>query len=174
MFKCLFFRGNAEINEIIRCATKFPLFVNRWLQQYVLVDFDTSKTSWTKHRHMVNKPFWHICDFVLASYTFGFVPNNHHLRKVLNFFFHSKKTSAEAHLELQKVYGDAALRKTTCRNWFRRFKDGDFDVNESPREGMPKNFEDADAIYYELLKRKGNITRERYRMQLMRLSRELR
>ena len=35
-----------------------------------------------------------------------FVPNNRHLREVLIFFFHSKKTAAEAHRELQKVYGD--------------------------------------------------------------------
>ena len=58
---------------------------------------------------MVNKPFWHISDFVLASYTFvrvkmfDFVPNNRHLREVLIFFFHSKKTAAEAHRELQKI-----------------------------------------------------------------------
>ena len=58
---------------------------------------------------MVTKSFWHISDFVLASYTFGcvkmsdFVPNNRHLREVLIFFFHSKKTAAEAHLELHKV-----------------------------------------------------------------------
>ena len=39
----------------------------------MLVDFDISKTPWTKHRVMVNKPFWHIGDFVLASYTFGCV-----------------------------------------------------------------------------------------------------
>ena len=50
---------------------------------------------------MVNKPFWHISDLVLASYTFGcvkmsdFVPNNLHLREVLIFFFH------EAHKVLQ-------------------------------------------------------------------------
>ena len=99
---------------------------------------------------MVNKPFWHISDFVLASYTFGyvkmsdFVPNNRHLREVLIFFFHSKKTAAEANWELQKVYGDAALSETTCRDWFRRFKDGDFDVDDRPREGRPKTFEDAE------------------------------
>ena len=64
---------------------------------------------------MVNKPLLHISDFATASYTFGcvkmsdFVPNNRHLRKVLIFFFHSKKTTVEAHRELQKVYGDAAL-----------------------------------------------------------------
>ena len=62
---------------------------------------------------MVNKPFLHISDFVLALYTFGcvkmsdFVPNNRHLREVLIFFFHSKKTAAEAHREFQKFFEDA-------------------------------------------------------------------
>ena len=55
---------------------------------------------------MVNKPFSQISDFVLASYTSGrvemsnFVPNNRHLREVLIFFLHSKKTAAEADQEL--------------------------------------------------------------------------
>ena len=52
--------------------------------------------------------------------------------------------AAGAHRELQKLYGDAALSETTCRNWFRRFKDGDFDVDDRPREGRPKTFEDAE------------------------------
>ena len=103
-----------------------------------------------------------------------FVPNNRHLRKVLIFFFYSKKTSAEAHRELHKVYGNAALSETTCRDWFRRFKDDDFDVDNRPCEGRPKAFEDADVIYYELLKPNETITGERYRTQLMRLSRALR
>ena len=61
----------------------------------------------------------HISDFVLESYTFAcvemsdFVPNNRHLREVLIFFFHSKKTEAKAHRELQKVNRDAALSETT-------------------------------------------------------------
>ena len=105
---------------------------------------------------------------------FGFGPNNRHLPEVLIFFFHSKKTAAKAHRELQEVYGDAALSETTCRDWFRRFKDGDFDVDDCPREGRPKTSEDADVIYYELLKPNETITRERYRTQLMRLSRALR
>ena len=103
-----------------------------------------------------------------------FMPNNHHFREMLIFFFYSKKTAAEAHRELQKVYGDAALGETTCHDWFRRFKDGDFDVVERPREGRPKTFEDADVIYYELLKPNETITGERYRTQLMRLSRAVR
>ncbi|XP_018307241.1 uncharacterized protein [Mycetomoellerius zeteki] len=91
-----------------------------------------------------------------------FVPNNRHMREVLIFFFHSKKTAAEAHRELQKVYGDAALSETTCRDWFRRFKDDDFDVDDQ-----------VGVIYYELLKPNETITGERYRLQLMRLSRAL-
>ena len=70
-----------------------------------------------------------------------FVPNNRHLWEVLIFFFHSKKTAAEAHRELQKVYGDASLSETTCRDWFRHFKDGDFDVDDRPREGRPKTLQ---------------------------------
>ena len=56
---------------------------------------------------------------------FDFVPNHFQLRELFIFFFHSKKTTAKAHRELQKVYGDAPLSETTCRVWFRRFKDGD-------------------------------------------------
>ena len=67
---------------------------------------------------------------------YDFVPNNRHLREVLIFFFHSKKIAAKAHRELQKVQGDAALTETTCHDWFRRFKDGDFDVDDRPREGQ--------------------------------------
>ena len=74
-----------------------------------------------------------------------FVLNNRHLREVMIFFFHPKKTAAEAHRELQKVYGDAAPSEATCRNWLRHFKDGDFDVIDNhPREGRPKTVEDAE------------------------------
>ena len=73
-----------------------------------------------------------------------FVPNNRHFREVLIFFSHSKKIAAEAHRELQKVYGDGALIETTCHDLFRRFKDGDFDFDDQPRKGRPKTFKDAE------------------------------
>ena len=89
---------------------------------------------------------------------------------MLIFFFHSKKTAAEAHRELQNVYEDTALSETTSRDWFRRFKDGDFDIDDRPWEGKPKIFADANVICYELLKTNETITGERYRTQLMRFS----
>ena len=48
-----------------------------------------------------------------------------------------------------------------------------FDLKKTVAEGRPKTFEDADVIYYELLKLNETITGERYRTQLMRLSRAL-
>ncbi|GJQ87141.1 hypothetical protein Trydic_g23986 [Trypoxylus dichotomus] len=65
-----------------------------------------------------------------------FVLNNRQEKK--------KKTVAEAHRKLHHVYRDAALSETTCRDWFRRFKDGDFNVDDRPREGGPKTFEDVE------------------------------
>ena len=41
-------------------------------------------------------------------------------------------------------------------------KNGDFDVDDCPREERPKTFEDADVIYYELLKPNETFTGERY------------
>ena len=64
--------------------------------------------------------------------------------------------------------------KTTCRNRFHRFRDGDFDVDDRLREGRPNTFKDANVIYYELLKPNETITGGRHRTQLMRLSRALR
>ena len=46
------------------------------------------------------------------------------------------------------MYGDAALSETTGRDWFRRFKDGDFDVDDRSCEGRPKTFEDADVTIF--------------------------
>jgi len=32
----------------------------------------------------------------------------------------------------------------SCREWFRRFKDGDFSVEDKLRSGQPKKFEDKE------------------------------
>lgn len=43
-----------------------------------------------------------------------------------------------------ECYGEHALSKATCENWFKRFKSGDFDVQDKPRTGGPKKFEDEE------------------------------
>ena len=72
------------------------------------------------------------------------VPNSHHLRGVLLHYFISKKTAAETHRILVKVYGEHALSERKCRDWFRRFKSGDFDLSNKDRRKPPKKCEVAE------------------------------
>lgn len=74
----------------------------------------------------------------------SFVLNKQHLREVLIFFFNWKKSAAEAHRSLVEVYGESAPSDKSCREWFRRFKNGDFSVEDKERPGQPKKFEDAE------------------------------
>ena len=53
------------------------------------------------------------------------------------FCFNWKKNAAEAHRMLVEVYVDTATDKS-CREWFRRFKDRDFSVEDKPRSGTAK------------------------------------
>ena len=57
-------------------------------------------------------------------------PGKRHLRELLNDFFHLKKSAAEAHRLLVEAYGEAALSERSCREWFRKFKNGEFDVEK--------------------------------------------
>jgi len=45
---------------------------------------------------------------------------------------------------LVEVYGDTAPTDKSCREWFRCFKNGDFNVEDKPRSGQPKKFEDKE------------------------------
>lgn len=74
----------------------------------------------------------------------NFVPSNYDLRTSLIFCFHLKKTAAESHRMLVEAYGQHALGETQCKEWFRKFRSGDFDVRNEERGRPAKRFEDAD------------------------------
>ena len=73
-----------------------------------------------------------------------FEPNFLHLREVLIFCFHLKKTAVEAHSMLSCTYGEAALGERTRLEWFQRFKSGDFDVEDRHGGGKEKIFQDSE------------------------------
>ena len=74
----------------------------------------------------------------------NFVPENVDLRVSLRFCFLLEKSAAEAHRMLVKAYGEHALDESSCRRWFRQFKDKDFNVRNEERGRPPKKFEDAE------------------------------
>ncbi|GFV05590.1 mariner Mos1 transposase [Trichonephila clavipes] len=55
-----------------------------------------------------------------------------------------KKSAAEAHRMLSNTYGEAAISGRTCREWFQRFQNGDFEVEDQHGGGREKVFEDAE------------------------------
>ena len=59
-------------------------------------------------------------------------------------YFIQNKSVAEAHTILVETYGENALSDTTCRDWFLRFKNNDFKLEDKERSGAPKTFEDKE------------------------------
>lgn len=60
------------------------------------------------------------------------------------FCFHLKKSATESLRLLSKAYGYYVPSILPCEYWFRRFKRGDFDVEDNKRPGQLKKFEDED------------------------------
>ena len=58
-------------------------------------------------------------------------------------FFNLKKSAAESHQLLVETYGYAALSERSCREWFQKFKNIEFDIEDKERSGRPKVYEDA-------------------------------
>nr|QRH16695.1 transposase [Mayetiola destructor] len=65
-------------------------------------------------------------------------------RGVLLFLFDIKKNAAEAHRMLADTYGEQAPSERSCREWFARFRSGDFSLQDKEWPGQPKKFEDAE------------------------------
>jgi [histone H3]-lysine36 N-dimethyltransferase SETMAR len=69
-------------------------------------------------------------------------PTKEHLREVLLFMFNWKKGATEAHRMILEVYDQNIITARACQKWFKRFKEGDFDLDNKDRGRPPKQFED--------------------------------
>ena len=104
----------------------------------------------------------------------NFVPTNYDLLTALVFCYHLKKTAAEPHRVLVEAYGEHALGKTQCFEWFKKFKSGNFDVRNEDRGKSPKKcvwWDEKGVIYYELLKPGETVNTNRYQQQMIDLNR---
>ena len=90
----------------------------------------------------------------------SFEPHKRHLRDPLIYYFNFKKSAAEAHRLLAETYGETALSEKSCREWFQKFKNGEFDIEDKERSGRPKVYEDAELEA--LLDQESCQTQEQY------------
>jgi len=61
--------------------------------------------------------------------------NKEHIRHCLLFCFHQKKNAADAHRIICETYDENVIAIRTCANWFKRFKNGDFDISDKEHSG---------------------------------------
>nr|BAO79485.1 transposase [Campsomeris sp. Cas_Ok01] len=60
-----------------------------------------------------------------------------HFRHILLYYFRKGKNASQAQKKLCAVYGDEALKERQRRNWFERFRSGDFSLKNAQRSGRP-------------------------------------
>ena len=73
-----------------------------------------------------------------------FESNERDLLELLIYLFNLKKSAAEAHRLLVESYGGTALSERSCREWFKKFKNGEFNIEDKECSGRPKVYEDAE------------------------------
>ena len=73
-----------------------------------------------------------------------FVPESSVLRGSLILCFKLGQNTTEAHETLRKAYGAHSLGISTVKEWYNKFKDGDFSVENKPRGHAPKAFDDIE------------------------------
>lgn len=69
--------------------------------------------------------------------------NSRSLRHVLLRHFKQEKSAAVTHRLILKTYGKSPSVKT-CEFWFRRFRMGNFNLEDKERPGQPKKFKDIE------------------------------
>ena len=55
---------------------------------------------------------------------------NEHFRHILLFYFRIGNNAAQAAKKLRVVYGEETLKDRQCRNWFDKFRSGDFSLKD--------------------------------------------
>ena len=63
-------------------------------------------------------------------------------RHLLFFAFHRSQKAAEAARDICIVYGEGVIGESTARKWFAKFKNGNFDIDDTPRSGRPSEFDE--------------------------------
>ena len=73
-----------------------------------------------------------------------FEPSRRHLQEVSLFCFNLNNSAAEVHRLLQEAYGEGYVDNSSVREWLRRFKSDDFEVEDKERSGRTQIFEDQE------------------------------
>ncbi|CAK9806173.1 Mariner Mos1 transposase [Anthophora plagiata] len=63
--------------------------------------------------------------------------NKEHFRHIMLFYFRKGKNALQTREKICAVYGTDAVDDSTCRKWFRKFKQGNFNLKDALHVGRP-------------------------------------
>lgn len=69
-----------------------------------------------------------------------------HFRQILLFYFRKGTNAAGAMRAICDVYGEGSITQSTCSYWFRRFRSGDFNLDDAFRSGRPDEANDEQIL----------------------------
>ena len=64
-----------------------------------------------------------------------------HFQHLPFFTFQQGQKAAEAARDICMVYGEGVIGESTARKWFAKFKNGNFDINNTPCSREPSEFD---------------------------------
>lgn len=74
------------------------------------------------------------------------IQNKEEIRCIMKFYFLKNKNASYATKKICAVYGSNALSERTVREWFARFRQGNFELNDAPRSGRPIADKDKEIL----------------------------
>ncbi|UYV61928.1 hypothetical protein LAZ67_1007092 [Cordylochernes scorpioides] len=108
---------------------------------------------------------------------------NQHFRHLLCFAFHRGQKAAEAARDISNLYVKGDIGKRAPQKWFAKFKNGDLDLEDTPRSGRPSEFveehlkallkvdgQTTRVLYWEMLERNATLNKNLYIAQLHRVN----
>lgn len=73
--------------------------------------------------------------FFIFYYALKMAENKEHFRHIMLFYFRKGKNASQTQKKICAVYGEDAVDDSTCRKWFRKFRENNCNLSDTPRSG---------------------------------------